>query len=173
MGAQSLFPLCIKRIVIHYQPMANLVVKYGNAGSRIFGLAGTQPNGVRRGCWHRKRRAQWQYRHGKILLADKVNQVAGMFTADKTAIMAGGTQCLCQCEAAHHMAAADVQGGIGAKDDIHAGASAACKARNRYSARSQSSGVSMSCTRWRGNTTAWARLLKMGFSANQAAAVPQ
>lgn len=101
-------------------------------------------------------------------LFDNYQQVPRVRAADEVAIRTVGFKCVSQRHASHDMSAAYLQGGIDAESDFHA-----CSALNIHLARVQSSGVSMSCTRCRGNNTGTAAGLKIIRPCNQASARPQ
>src|SRR5690554_4384943 len=89
---------------------------------------------------------------------DQLDQVPGVFPAEEVALGALGLQGIGEGQAAHDVAAADLQRGVGAEGDhlplelggyrrfAHAPPSCcwACQALNSHSARCQSSGVSIS-----------------------------
>src|SRR5699024_2778830 len=99
--------------------------------------------------------------------SDYFKQVTFMFTANEVAYCAPCSQCIRQCEAAHHMTSTYLDGSIAAEDDSHP-----CSALNSHSARSQSSGVSISCTRCLGKITGVDSAPKIIFSLSQAPTLP-
>src|SRR5690554_5709664 len=117
---------------------------------------------------------------------DQFTQVPRVLPAEEVALGALGLQSIGKGQAAHDVAAADFERGVGTKGDhlplqargyrrfTHAPPSCwACQALNSHSARCQSSGVSISWTRWRGSFTGTACSLKIGVPLLQAAARPQ
>ena len=108
-------------------------------------------------------------------LANDFKEVAGVLAADEVTLRALGFEGVGQGQATHDVPTAHEQRSVGAKDDFlrcH-GDHFSCSALNIHSARCQSSGVSMSCTRWRGSLMGAASFEKMGFPASQASARPQ
>src|SRR5690606_5127024 len=106
-------------------------------------------------------------------LTDQLDQVADMHPADEVAGYSGSGKCPGEREATHHMTDTNLHRGIYSKNDSSATHSHACNTLNINSARSQSSCVSMSCTRCRGSSTGTEFSLKIGRFASQASAEPQ
>src|SRR5690554_3879869 len=118
---------------------------------------------------------------------DQFTQVPRVLPAEEVALGTLSLQSIGEGQAAHDVAAADLQRGVCAERNYlpleargyrrlaHAQSPCcwACQALNSHSARCQSSGVSISWTRWRGSVTGTARSLKIGIPLRQAAARPQ
>jgi len=105
-------------------------------------------------------------------LPHPLNKVPGMFAADEMAFNTALTQSVRQRQTTHDMTRTNLQRGIGTENHL-AYQFSACIALNSHSARTQSSCVSISWTRWRGNTTGTERSPKMGRSSSQADVRPQ
>ena len=145
------FPSGIQRVVIHDKPVGFELTNNGCALLCIFFLRGPEPGSMcQYGAIDGYRTRRGQFMHIKTLAADMSYQVASMFPADEFAFIALLLECVGQGQATHHMTCAHLQRGIDTQNNLHRGGAhcaSACMALNNHSARTQSSGVSISCTR--------------------------
>src|SRR5690606_863617 len=101
-------------------------------------------------------------------------QMAGVIPANEDDAGPLPYQGIRQSEATAHMACADDPAGVGADQHLHGAMSPCCRSTSyNRSARIQSSGVSISCTRQRGRMSGTASGPNSGASLLNPAAVPQ
>jgi len=171
--AHHTLPCCIQRIVIDNQPVRRQIMQQWQAERRIFFLRRCQPIGMHpivdpRSIGHGFI-AQWQSTYGIATPLNVGNQIALVFLAQEIAFPPFILHGLRQRQTAHHMSSTHMDGCINAKNDFHK----ALSALNNHSARSQSSCVSISCTRWRGNRMGNAFVLNRISPSSHARVRPQ
>lgn len=121
MGAKGLFPAVVQSVMVYHQPINALAAQCLGGLLCVGWPVGAQPSGMGCVCGHGVCGCrQTGQGHGMVsALGNHVQQMSGVWAADEAAACAPRVQGICQREATHDVACADLHRCVNAEKNAH------------------------------------------------------